>query len=528
MKTLKQTAALILAAAMLLSCTGCGSSKKNAADEIPESTGGHDVERISGADNVFSLNYNSKYSLNPLIATNHANQLICNLVYENMVELDNNFNVIPQIITSWSYAEGGRTWTLNVDNERTFHDGTPMAGKDVRYSLERCISSDRYSGRFTNVLGVSYSQEAVYVTLGKADTQFIKLLNIPVIKAGTGGDDFPMGSGPYSFSEDGTELHAWDGNGYKAPIDTVYIKEYKDQTEIITAFEDSYIDAIFNDPSSYSNPGYASSNEFRPFATTNMHYVAFNEESMLGKYANFRIAMEFAFDRAYLARDLMHGYGVEAAFPMYPTCEYYPDALAETYHYNLDMVVQILDNFGIRDYDDDGKLEFMNGSPQKIELNFVLCSDSSAKTGMANKFADDMASIGLKVNVTTLTWEDFMTALQEGEFDMYYAEVKVRNNFDISELLEVQTKDNAEKSINFTGNKDTSYLYYINQYLAASDGDRARQYEAFCKYLSENATIITLGFEQQELITHRGVIKGLNPNLGNLFYGINNWVVDLG
>ena len=65
---------------------------------VPESTKGKDVTRSQHADNVFSLNCNVDYSFNPIIATNRSNQLVCSLVYENMVELDNNFNVIANVL----------------------------------------------------------------------------------------------------------------------------------------------------------------------------------------------------------------------------------------------------------------------------------------------------------------------------------------------------------------------------------------------------------------------------------------------
>ena len=99
MKNCKKTAALLLAAALLFVSTGCGARSVDQYSLVPESTGGKDVEPAPAADNVISLNYNRKYSLNPIIATNHSNQLVCHLVYENMVELDNNFEVIPNIIT---------------------------------------------------------------------------------------------------------------------------------------------------------------------------------------------------------------------------------------------------------------------------------------------------------------------------------------------------------------------------------------------------------------------------------------------
>lgn len=96
----------------------------------------------------------------------------------------------------------------------------------------------------------------------------------------------------------------------------------------------------------------------------------------------------------------------------------------------------MLENSGIKDYDGDGKLEYMSGSAQKIELKFIVCSDSSAKTGVVRKFASDMETLGLTVNVQELTWENYIQALEDGDFDMYYGEVKLRNNFDVTELLD--------------------------------------------------------------------------------------------
>ena len=64
--------------------TACG-RRDDSGNEIPESTGGKDLVRAEAADNVFSLNTNPNYSKNPFVATNHSNQLVCDLLYENMV-----------------------------------------------------------------------------------------------------------------------------------------------------------------------------------------------------------------------------------------------------------------------------------------------------------------------------------------------------------------------------------------------------------------------------------------------------------
>ncbi len=542
MTKMKRSICLLLALLMLLALAACGEGV-SPEQEIQESTGGRDVQRAPALDQVFSVNSNSKYSKNPFVATNHANQLICALVYENMIELDNNFEVIrgTGVISDWKCDDSGKNWELTIEPGHYFSDGTEVMPRDVSYSMGWAINSDRFHGRFASYQGASPGEGVVYVTLGIGDRQFIKLLNLPVIKSPTYGylspaGNTPVGSGPYCYNEEGDALIANEYYpGYEdLPVDTIYLKEYNNADAIISAFEDGYIDVVINDPSSYTNLGYASSNEFHTYATTNMHFVAFNEESMLGRYSYFRIAMQHAFDRAYLV-ELLHGNAVAAALPMYPTCSAYPHGLEDRLQYDLEACKNILVAAGVQDYDEDGQLEFMSGSPQEIDLNFVVCADSSAKCGIARRFQEDMASIGLKVTVHELTWADYMTALEEGKFkagkqdvtmDMYYGEVKLRNNFDLTELLQPRTEKNEATNKNYSRSKDGTIEGRINQYLAASDATRKDETYQLYDYITNTAgSLITIGFEKQQIITRRGVCKGIDPNFGNPLFGFAQWEI---
>lgn len=533
---MKKIWAALLAAAMLLGLSAC-SGESDGSDEniIPESSGGKEISRSAAADKVFSLNSNSNYSFNPLIATNHANQLICDLVYENMVVLDNNFELVEGagVIVSGTPNEDGTVWEFKIEPGHTFHDGSPVTARDLSYSLGAAIYADRYKGRFSSFKGASATDEVLQVSLGIGDMQFIKLLDIPIIKSGSYGEKRPMGSGPYTYNEDGTALVAYEGyHSYDTlPVDTIYLKEYQTADSIISAFEDSLIDVVQNDPSSYTNLGFASTNETHSFATTNMHYVAFNEDGGLTQSALFRVAMQYAFDREYLV-ELLNGNGVATAIPMYPTCSFYPSRMAENLSYNLETCVRILESAGVKDYDEDGLMEYMAGTPQDISLTFVVCSDSSAKGGIVRRFQEDMESIGITVNVQELTWENYLKALDEGEFDMYYGEVRLRNNFDLTELLQVRDEDedegNTATNMNFTNSRDSAFEGYINEYLKAGDAGRFNAYQTLCNYIcNETGSLITIGFEKHQLITHRGVVKGINANMGNPVYNIADWEIFL-
>ena len=524
--SVKKLTALLLAAAML-TLTACGPETVDQYSLVPESTAGKEVEPLPAADNVFSLNYDPRYSLNPLTATNHSNQLVCNLVYENMVELDNNFEVIPNIISEWSCDEEGKIWTLKIEPGHCFHDGTPVTGRDVDYSIQKSIFSDRFKGRFASFQGTASDETSVRLYLGIGDTQIIKLLNIPVIKYGTFTDkreEHPMGSGPYDFTEDMSQLVAYDGySGYdRLPVDTVYLVSRTTADETLAAFEDAVIDIALNDPSSLTNLGYASINETHPMNTANMHYVVINQESDIGKYSAFRYAMNFAFDRENFEINLMNGNGVAASVPMNPACALYPTAFAKSLDFNLETCRRVLENGGILDYDDDGKLELTQGA-KDLTVNFLVCSDSSAKNGVVRKYASDMESIGITVEINSVSWKEYEDLLKEGEFDLYYGEIKLRSDFDITELFDIRTEKNEDYNINYSGSRDENYHSYINAYLAASDHDRASRYEEMVKFVTDNGALITIGFEKQQLITHRGIVRGVDANIGNPLYNFENW-----
>lgn len=62
-----------------------------------------------------------------------------NLVYNKLVNLDANFQPIPELAKSWSESEDGKTWTFVLEEGVTFHDGRRLTAADVVYSFQRLI-----------------------------------------------------------------------------------------------------------------------------------------------------------------------------------------------------------------------------------------------------------------------------------------------------------------------------------------------------------------------------------------------------
>ena len=521
---------LLLAAAMALSACGLSTDDPEPSDARPAgqpgSLPGSELGVMGAADDVFSLNYNSAASLNPYATMDSKNLLVTQLVCDNVFELDDDYNLTSRIITSWSVSAEGTWWTLKVNTDVDMHDGTKLTAADVAYSIQLARSSERYSGRFATMYGVSSSGgDTVNISTSKADLQLLYLLTVPVVKYGSLGSARPVASGPYMYVEGEDYLQAFDGYAGQGalPVERVYLKEYTETEEIITAFEDSYIDLVVNDPSGKSNLGYGGNTEKRYFTTTNMHYLGFNMESEFVNSQANRYALQLAVDRQYAADTLMNGGAVAAALPISPRSPLYDSSLARDLAYDMDECLEILNNTGVQDYGNDGKLECVELSAMKeIELDLIVCSESAGKGDIAKKFADDLAEVGVTVNVRELSWNDYIYALQTKDFDIYYAEVKLPANFDLTRLL---TQDAA---LNYGGIDDENYATYINSFLGAGDTGRAQTCRDMLSYISMNAPIIPVCFERQEVITHRNAITGINPTSGNVFFGITGWTVNFG
>ena len=521
MKKYRRITALICAILMMTALCACEST--NPDDYyIDGKSAGKDLGIISAADNLFTINCDKGYSFNPLVATNTNNQLVCNLVYENMVELDNSYNVKPNLITSWETADG-ITWTFHVDSERYFHDGSKMSAYDVAYSLLCAGSSARYKSRFYS-LSSSYATDAntFVVTLSKSNMLFPMLLCIPVIKSGSISASYPQGTGPYTYSKNLDYLSAFKKYpGYEnLPVDKIYLSEYEGGLETISAFEDSLVDVVMNDPTAPTNLGYGTANEVRGYNTTNMHYIGFNAYSRLFSNARMRLAMQYAFDREYLKAQ-MGGYAEATAIPVNPACAWYSKELNEEFSYNTAVCRNIFKGLGFEDCDDDGYMEMKDSADSYSEINIrlLVCSDSSAKVSTARKFAKDMDEMGVQVTLMEYAWSQYMDALNAGNFDMYYAETRINPDFDITPIAA------SDGMLNYGSWSSASVDSALRAYLKAGAEDRVKASEDMCRTLCNDGGIITLCFEKHQMITHRGVITGVKVNENNPLANVANWKI---
>ncbi|MDR0951648.1 MAG: ABC transporter substrate-binding protein [Oscillospiraceae bacterium] len=515
--------AIVLAACLL---SGCVSVVTGGETPLPEITGGLSPEGgYTAADDVFSLNYDSDFTLNPMTTGDSDNILITQLMYDNVYEVDSSFEAASRVIAS-SETQDGLSWYFNVDESVKFWDGSTLSALDVAYSIQRAMLAPRFSKRLASVWGVSaQTATRVAVTLNAPNMLFPMLLTIPVIKNESIGEHAPLGTGAFMPDSGFTKLTLFSEHPDASimPISTVMLKRFDEVEDQILAFENSELDLVVNDPTSLTNLGYGSANDSRYYPTTNLHYLGFNSQSAFFSSAEVRHAMTFAINRESIVSEAMGGAASAAAMPISPASALYNSSYAELISYSVSKSRDAFEGAGVKDLDSDGKREFMYGENQmEIDLDFIVCSDSPQKVAAARIITESLTNLGITVQLRELLWNEYNFALSQGEFDMYYAETMMTADFNPGQLV---LEDGA---LNYGGFENLVMEQRIKSFLAATDETRGREVDLLTKYLTDTAPIVAVCFERHQVITHRNIISNMRPSQFNIFQNIQEWIVDLG
>ena len=522
---MKRILCAVLALVLLFLCAGCHREEETDETEMQDSS--FVAEVVS--DGKFTLNYTPEATLNPYSTTSELNRVVDQLVYETLTVVDGTFLVHPKLFTEWSTEDGSR-WTFRVDGTRKFHDGHLMSAADAAYSIQCAMESDTYGSRLRHIISAEPDEEeegVVVVLLDAANTQLPALLNIPVIGNNSLGMNLAFGTGPYRFTGDGTtlEVFADHPDAKDMPVKEISLASFKTMEEIVDAFSSGTLDLVCNDPTGSIDLGFGTISEARQFATTNLQYIGFNTNSSFFISPDRRAALTRLIDRSY-AVAMLNDSAVAATTPFHPVSPYYDEQLAASLAYDPEVGQRALERAHIVDYDGDDQREYLIGedesSAQEITpLIFLVSGDSTQKTATANKIAGDLNNLGIPVTVRSLGWQEYLAALQSGNFDMYYGEVRLGADFDLAPLLA------QGGAVSYGGISTTIYSDANTTYLSAPDAERQAAAKSLQQIVADNAPIIPVCFEKHEVCAHRGIVGGFSPTQYNVFDNLPEWVIQI-
>ncbi len=268
-------------------------------------------------------------------------------VYEGLVELDQNGEIVPLLAEKYTVSDDHKTYTFTLRKGVTFSDGAPFTADDVVFSLDR-IKTD-WKLKIKSQMDVIDKVEkvddfTVRVTLKRPSNGWLYSMTtrLGAMFSRTGVSDLankPIGTGPYKVQEwrrgDSITLTAvptyW---GDKPPISTVTLKYFKDATAMNNALLTGGIDVISTVQAPESLAQFADPNRFQVVEGTTNGEVVLSMNNGRPPFSDKKVrqAVRYAIDHKALLDTAWAGHGTLIGSMVPPTDPWYEDRTGDYPH----------------------------------------------------------------------------------------------------------------------------------------------------------------------------------------------------
>lgn len=513
---MKRLLALLLAALLVVSGCAALAEPEEPEDDwehyqqfLPEEPKEEPEESEPDYPAAFSLPYHRDHTLDPVTCGEGIQETVAALLYEPLVRLDGQFRPQPLLCESWSWDETGLVCTLDLRQDVTFSDGSALTARDVADTLLRAAESERYSYRLRNMVSAAANRAGqVVITLAVPDRGLPALLDIPIVKRTAAGERVPIGTGPYTLLRSGEEesLQAredwWQGK--TLPVETIPLVHAKDRDTALYLFSTHRVELLTVDPA--ADPSLTTGrSQAASQPTAVMQFIGFNTaEGRLFANASLRALFSRGIDRETLVDAQLAQTALAAQFPVSPLSPLYPVSLETAY--SEEETLSALRAAG----QDTG---------EQKELTLLVCEDGSFRASSARFIAEKLSLLDWQITVEELPWEAYLAALEAGEFDLYFGEVRLTANWDLSDLI------GTEGLLNYGGYASETTDMVLQSFATAED--QAAYAPRLYGHLQSVTPIAPICFKNYSVLTHPGVVEGISPAPSDTFHGLDGWTVHL-
>ena len=423
---IKRIIALLLSICMLFLC-GCG---KNGP------SGANDGNLTGLKTESANLLYCANDTFNPYTLTTKVNMELCQLLFEPLVTLSNNFEPIYRLAES--AVQDGKVWSVKLKHAK-FSDESLVSADDVIYSFNLAKKCDVYSSSLSHVSSAVKDGEKVNFNLSYNDPFFINLLTFPIIKAEsdkiTDADSVlfpPIGAGPYVLNDEKTKL-GLNPNYYSSParFGTINLVNAPDKDSVGHYVEVGATDFYYADI--LDGTIFRMDGKKLTVNQNRLVYIGMNMRMSVFKEPKVRYCLSAAIDREKISKNAYYSNALPAESPLNPAFLSEDNYKTLETKANTKIAIENLEQIGYNILDNSGFRK--NNAGRTLEFTLLINADNVYQQEASKIIVSDLREVGIRVTVRALDYENYLSALNSGSFQLYLAEVKVNNNFDLSELI---------------------------------------------------------------------------------------------
>ena len=445
----------VSAAALGLAACGGSKSGSTATSGSASSAAGSSTGSVNTAG--FTVQYGSNpETLDPALnsAIDGANTVIT--IFEPLLLINENNEVVGGQAESWETSEDGLTWTFTMRDGLKWSDGTDLNAKDFEYSFKRMVNPDTAAPYAETCLGMIDGFDAAQA--GDADALNVKasddgktltiVLSYPcsyfdkmaafatmspvqqaTVEANgdswcTSADTF-VSNGPYMITDwtpserivltkNPNYVGGWDNS--KIVSDTITLLLLEDSSASFAAYNSGEAQLIKDVPTD-EIPSLTKAEDGGDFYVDTIlgtYYVSLNLQRDAFQDAKVRKALSLAIDRDYVANTIMQGTYTTADSIVGPgivdESGYFHDNgnapyISADYEANLAEAKKLLEEAGYPNGEGYPTIEYST-------------NDAGYHVPLAEYLQQAWGDLGITLTINKMEWSSFTPARRAGEYDV--------------------------------------------------------------------------------------------------------------
>jgi peptide/nickel transport system substrate-binding protein len=502
-------------------------------------------DQSEGVLKVFRYNeINHITSLDPAFAKSQNNIWAVHQLYNRLVALDSNLNIIPDLAKRWRIDSAGRRYVFHLRDDVYFHNddcfpngSRKLIAKDIVYSLERIVDpkvaspgSWLFSDKISDEKPFSAMDDTTFIM--RLKTPFLPMLGIlsmeycdivPEEAIKYYGSEFranPVGTGPFRFKrwEENQALYLIKNPNYFKPdlvqidgIKTLFIPDkkiaflelLKGNLDYVRGLESSFINELLDREGRLLEEK-KDILQYRRAPFLNMEYLGINlkavpDDSPL-HIKEFRQALNYAIDRNLMMASLRNNVGKAARSGFVP--EGLPSHnMDKVPGYNLDLTKakKLLQK--------SGYYSLENTKP------FILYTNKDY-LDLTTFVAKQWERVGVNVEIDVLESSLLRDGMRKSQIPFFRASW-IADYPDPETFLCMFYSKNPPPP-NYTRFNNPEYDYLYEAAIQESDVEkRIELYQKMDRLLVEEAPVIFLFYDQSANFYHKR-ISGIENNAINL------------
>ncbi len=404
-------------------------------DEETSSSGGDDSsndsggEESAGGDLVIAKNSDA-VTLDPAGANDVPSFDVQYNIFETLVTKDGEMEDQPGLAESWEMVDD-TTWEFKLQEGVTFHDGAEFNAEVAKMNIERIQDPDVASPNshlfemitevnvvddYTLELITEYPFPSLTSNLAHGIGQMISPNVIEEDYAamengedpGSVVNENPIGTGYFKFDEwtPGQEIRLVKNEDYwdePALLDSVTFKVVPEDLTRIAELEtgSTHVSSPLS-PSDLAQIEGTDGLWVNRQTSTGIDYLGFNMSKEPYDDKLVRQAITHAIDKEQILEGIYNGVGIPAHGPLAPSVVGYDDSI-EGLEYDPEKAKELLAEAGFED-----------GFSTTIWTN-----DNRERIDIATNVQQQLAEVGIEVEVEVLEWGAYLDKVMNGEQDMY-------------------------------------------------------------------------------------------------------------